>query len=574
MFGRPAPVGNNKQVCNFYLKGNCKYGARCWNLHPQSQGATTITSAFSGGGGGGGLFGQKPSTQQDTKDFTEFVKQVSGEMSQWERSGQWLLSSFAPLKSKPPISGFTDSSPEELRVQAYEALKSNSSHTYQTQWSELQQRFKQLREALKVSTTEATQALREVFHAKSAGDQQGQQAINSPSLFGKPSGQTLFGGASAPPSNSPGLLGAKPQSSVFAGNPSVFGGSQQSTPGLFGGAGASSSVANKAVFGGQAALSSSTFGGGGTSGSTTFGNAAQTPTTPSGIFGGSSQGQSSSLFGGASSTPGVAQPNPSNIFGGNPQNIFGRTTQGQPSLFGGMAGSSQGGVFGAAQGTGMFSGAANKPATPTPTATEGGVFGGQQGLLGAHPQQQSSLFGKPPASTPSVFGGSAPVPASTAPLNSGTSIFGGGAAQSTNSVFGGGAASTPTATSGQGMGLFGGASLNKPDTPGTGIFGGAASSSTAPGLFGQPPENPLANKGGLLPTPPASQLQSQFLGFDPAKGRQNVSQVPGGNPVNATGNKAEWYTPLEQLQPHDREEFEADTFTVLPLCAPPLKYCF
>lgn len=411
-----------------------------------------------------------------------------------------------------------------------------------------------------------------MFHAKSAGDQQGQQAINSPSLFGKPSGQGLFGGSSAPPSNSPGLLGAKPQSSVFAGNPSVFGGSQQSTPGLFGGAGASSSGANKPVFGGQATLSSSTFGAGGTSGSTTFGNAAQTPTTPSGIFGGSSQGQSSSLFGGGtSSTPGVAQPSSGNIFGGNPQNIFGRTSQGQPSLFGGMAGSSQGSVFGAAQGTGIFSGAANKPGTPTATATEGGVFGGQQGLLGAHPQQQSSLFGKPPASTPGVFGGSAPVPASTAPLNSGTSIFGGGAAQSTNSVFGGGGASTPTATSG-GMGLFGGTTLSKPDTPGTGIFGGAASS--APGLFGQPPENPLGNKGGLLPTPPASQLQPQFLGFDPAKGRQNVSQVASGDPVNAAGNKAEWYTPLEQLQPHDREQFEADTFTVLPLCAPPLKYCF
>lgn len=574
MFGRPATVGNNKQVCNFYLKGNCKYGTRCWNLHPQNQGTTTITSAFSGGGGAGGLFGQKPNPQQDTKDFTEFVKQVSGEMSQWERSGQWLLSSFAPLKSKPPISGFTDSSPEELRVQAYEALKSNSSHTYQTQWSELQQRFKQLREALKVSTTEATQALREVFHAKGAGDQQGQQPINNPSLFGKPSGQGLFGGSSAPPSNSPGLLGAKPQASVFGGNTSVFGGSQQPSAGLFGGAGASSSGANKQVFGGQATLSSSTFGAGGSSGSTTFGNAAQTPTTQSGIFGGSSQGQSSSLFGGTPSTPGVAQPSSGNIFGGNSQNIFGRTSQAQPSLFGGMAGSSQGGVFGGAQGTGIFSSAANKPGTPTATATEGGVFGGQQGLLGAHPQQQSSLFGRHPASTPGVFGGSAPVPASAAPLNSGTSIFGGGATQSTNSVFGGGAtANTPTAASG-GMGLFGGTTMSKPDTPGTGIFGGAASSSTAPGLFGQPPDNPLANKGGLLPTPPASQLQPQYLGFDPAKGRQNVSQVAGGDPVSAAGNKAEWYTPLEQLQPCDREQFEADTFTKLPMCAPPLKYCF
>lgn len=419
---------------------------------------------------------------------------------------------------------------------------------------------------------------REVFHAKSAGDQPGQQPgqqpINNQSLFGKPAGQSLFGGSSAPPSNSPGLLGAKPQSSVFGGSPSVFGASQQSSPGLFGAGGSSSVGVNKPVFGGQATLTSqssfttqqtpNTFGGGGSSSNSAFGNTGQTPTTPSGIFGGSSQSQPSSLFGGAPSTPGVAQPNPGNVFGGNSQNIFGRTAQAQPSPFGGMGGNSQGSVFGASQGTSIFGNAANKAGTPNTTATEGGVFGGQQGLLGAHPQQQSSIFGKPAASTPSVFGGSAAIPAANTALNSGgTSIFGGGAAQTAN---------TPTATSG-GMGLFSSGTFSKPDTPSTGIFGGSASSSTAPGLFGQPSENPLGNKGGLLPTPPASQMRPQFMGFDPAKGRPQVHPMAGDS-VNTTGNKAEWYTPLDQLQPRDQEQFEADTFTVLPLCAPPLKYCF
>ena len=57
-------------------------------------------------------------------------KQVSGEMNQWERSGQWLFSSFTPLKSHPLLAGFSDLSPEELRIKAYEALKTNTSGGY------------------------------------------------------------------------------------------------------------------------------------------------------------------------------------------------------------------------------------------------------------------------------------------------------------------------------------------------------------------------------------------------------------------------------------------------------------
>ena len=57
-------------------------------------------------------------------------KQVSGEMTQWERSGQWLPSSFSPLKAHPPLVGFTDTSPEEFRIQAYTANKTNTYAAY------------------------------------------------------------------------------------------------------------------------------------------------------------------------------------------------------------------------------------------------------------------------------------------------------------------------------------------------------------------------------------------------------------------------------------------------------------
>lgn len=51
-------------------------------------------------------------------------------MTQWERSGQWLVSSFSPLKGHPPFSGFHDTAPEEFRLKAYEALKTNTSNAY------------------------------------------------------------------------------------------------------------------------------------------------------------------------------------------------------------------------------------------------------------------------------------------------------------------------------------------------------------------------------------------------------------------------------------------------------------
>lgn len=48
-------------------------------------------------------------------------KQVAGEMSSWESSGLWKLSALSPMKDYPLIPGFEDTSPEELRVGAYQA---------------------------------------------------------------------------------------------------------------------------------------------------------------------------------------------------------------------------------------------------------------------------------------------------------------------------------------------------------------------------------------------------------------------------------------------------------------------
>ncbi|KAK3877586.1 hypothetical protein Pcinc_017701 [Petrolisthes cinctipes] len=205
MFGQQtAAVGSSKPVCKYFVKGKCKYGTQCWNYHPPNQGGNTMPNSFLGGSSnvfGGG----KANTQQEAKnEFQDFVKQVSGEMTQWERSGQWLVSSFSPLKGHPPFSGFHDTSPEEFRLKAYEALKTNTSSAYQAHWSEMQQRFKQFRDAIKTSTPEAFQAMTEVFFNKNSTEgqpeqqqqQQQQQAFKQPGMFEKPTGPNVFGGAS------------------------------------------------------------------------------------------------------------------------------------------------------------------------------------------------------------------------------------------------------------------------------------------------------------------------------------------------------------------------------------------
>ncbi|XP_068240669.1 uncharacterized protein [Palaemon carinicauda] len=611
MFGQQPSIRPNAPVCAFYQKGQCKYGTQCWNLHPPNQGAAVggMASTF-----GGNVFGAKTGTQADSKEFTEFMKQVSVEMSQWERNGQWLFSSFTPLKSHPLLAGFSDHSPEEMRVVAYEALKTNTSSAYQDQWNKLQQQYKQLRDALRSQTPDAYQAMKEVFYSKSSSDQQLQspsQTGKSGSLFGKPAG-TLFGGSpSIPAQPGAGLLGAKPQSSIFGGGGSLFGGNQTSSSNVFG------DSAKKTLFGGPANLgaqspstfgaqpSASPFGGGGTSlfGSSggsvfggskmqgsLFGGSSATNQTSGSIFGGGGNASTTtaSIFGGGTSTNpvtsttgsifgggGTANPAAAatgSIFGGNSANAAAPATG---NTFGGsnnVATSTSGSVFGGGQNqTSSIFGNNNQTTTPTfgwastPTTTSsvfgtsnttsnvfgssnanttsGSVFGTNPSLFGGSQNQNqpsTPLFGNSAPGTSSIFGGNpatSEAPAQNAP------VF--GLNVNASSPFSG---SGTTASTSGGTGLFGGGATSGLQSGGS-IFASSSNSSGSPGLFGKQPDSqpsPQVNTGG------------QTLGG---------GKLPG-------NVKAEWFTPLDQLDPADKGQFEAEAFTSIPLCPPPVELCF
>ncbi|NXK89339.1 NUPL2 protein, partial [Formicarius rufipectus] len=342
-------------VCQYFVRGYCRFGDRCWNEHPRGnhgRAAAPAPQVTSGRGGGWSTSTQRysnviqPSTfKSDTwggsrdhgrgffgssdfgssggssrnADFSQnrfsalansqnvadgskdeeerLLECVVKDMEIWESSGQWIFSSYSPMKEKLNVSGFSDVSPEELRLEYYDSRAKNMIGNYIDAVQQLAAQWKNRLLQLKALNASTKAALLSAF--KNTGTQP------SPA-FGLGGQQTSsFGLSSFPVSSSSASASSfsfKASSSLVSSsssgnNPAAGGSSAAGNPPAFGVA-SSPSTPQPGGFGSPAAPSAASFsfktaattGGFGTPGFLGFGNAAaaanSSSTAPLTAFGG------------------------------------------------------------------------------------------------------------------------------------------------------------------------------------------------------------------------------------------------------------------------------------------------
>ncbi|XP_059700873.1 nucleoporin NUP42-like [Haemorhous mexicanus] len=365
-------------VCQFFLRGYCRFGDRCWNEHPRGAAGRPgpppahVTSGRGGGGWGTsnqrysnviqpssfksdtwggsrdhgrGFFGSSDfgssggssrnadfsqnrfsalansqSVPDGSKDEEErLLECVVKDMEIWESSGQWIFSCYSPMKEKPNVSGFSDVSPEELRLEYYDSRANNIIGNYIDAVQKLALQWKNRLLQLKALNTSTKASLLSAFKAM------GTQAAPA---FGMGGQQTSgFGLSSFPVSSSSSSTSAssfsfKASSSLISStssgsSPAAGSSSAAANPPAFGTA-SSPSTAQSVGFGSAAAPSAASFSfkaaataaGFGSSafsgfGSASAGNSAGTTPAAFGAFGatGAPSGSPSSgaLFGQSSS---------------------------------------------------------------------------------------------------------------------------------------------------------------------------------------------------------------------------------------------------------------------------------
>ncbi|KAI3358446.1 hypothetical protein L3Q82_014873 [Scortum barcoo] len=115
--------------------------------------ALNAPSAFDRGGRGGG--GQQGAAGDDDDD--KKLEIIQTDMDIWENSGQWGFSCYSWFKIS--VSGFTDLSPEELRLEYYSSRASGDLQTYMNGVNQLLNQWRSRVQELKLMTPATRTAL-------------------------------------------------------------------------------------------------------------------------------------------------------------------------------------------------------------------------------------------------------------------------------------------------------------------------------------------------------------------------------------------------------------------------------
>ncbi|NXU00010.1 NUPL2 protein, partial [Buphagus erythrorhynchus] len=264
------------------------------------------------------------SVTDGSKDEEErLLECVVKDMEIWESSGQWIFSCYSPMKEKTNVSGFSDVSPEELRLEYYDSRSNNIIGNYIDAVQKLALQWKNRLHQLKALNASTKASLLSAF--KTMGTQ-------AAPAFGMGGQQTSGFGLSSFPvsssSTSASSFSFKTSSSLISStssgsSPAAGSSSAAANPPAFGTT-SSPSTPQSIGFGSPAAPSAASFsfkaaataGGFGTSGFSGFGSASavnSASTTPlpafgvfSGTIGTSASPSSAALFGQSTSASGHA----------------------------------------------------------------------------------------------------------------------------------------------------------------------------------------------------------------------------------------------------------------------------
>ncbi|XP_067666170.1 nucleoporin NUP42-like [Haliotis asinina] len=422
-------------VCTFFLNGRCKFGDKCRYEHPrggQNQGVQR--QLFGGGGGGGGgnrvtfrdSFGSSQNTSQykwtaqDIKQQTgstasaDVINALQAEIEVWLQSKQWPFSCISPEKDLPCLPDFEDISPEELRFEAYAAIKAGNIQPYVEKVRLLLVDYNNKKNHLKNANPSLKQKLIQFIEENRNKKSPGAH----PSAFG---GKSAFGGGVGFGGGAGSVFGASSgkSSSSFgqsASSSSIFGGGSPSGSGnVFGKPTAASSAGG--MFGQSSAGSTSVFGSapfGSSSNSSTsvFGGGTGTGATSTGAFGGSSGTGfgSTGAFGAGRTGGGFGSSATTGAFGSSGVPFTSSTAgfgSGSTATSGGLGGASaSGGIFGGSgfsaqqTGTSSFGGTSAGASAFGSTQPGSGAFGAQTTQSNAPPSGFFSSSGQTTSPAP------------------------------------------------------------------------------------------------------------------------------------------------------------------------------
>ncbi|CAG9837522.1 unnamed protein product [Diabrotica balteata] len=229
-------------VCRYFLQGSCKFGSSCRFEHE----INGTSNSYQNSGGSSILRSSNFNTPQIAQpklnpvfaqenksnvDNATLVKTASTDMTQAEKGGQWLFSSYTPFKEKPAFPGFEDQSFEEIRLGFYEAQKSGTLEQYKQQIQGMVQEVLVKVRALQTPSPDIVNMLVAIYNtpaSQQAGVFSGNSLTNSnTSNFSFKSGsisqQPLFAQANQS------SFANNQQQSIFGNSPgnNIFGGSNQ-----------------------------------------------------------------------------------------------------------------------------------------------------------------------------------------------------------------------------------------------------------------------------------------------------------------------------------------------------------